>query len=381
MKKNNCFSKYRNNYKRKIFLVAGARPNFMKIAPIYHEIRCYNRINPNNSINAIIIHTGQHYDKNMSDFFFRDLGLPKPDIYLGVGSGSHAVQTANVMVKFEKICLEKKPDLIVVVGDINSTLACSVVAAKLLVPVAHIESGLRSFDRTMPEEINRIITDSLSDYLFTTCSDANVNLKKEGIFQKNIFFVGNVMIDTLIRLKEKAQKSKILQKLRLKRKNYAVLTLHRPSNVDNKKTLQKILEAIKKINEHIEIVFPVHPRTIKQIEKFGLNKYKKSMKLLDPLAYIDFLQLYMNAKFVLTDSGGIQEETTYLGIPCLTLRENTERPITIKEGTNVLVGSDENLIIKETKKILNGNFKRVKRPKFWDGRAAQRIVKILGEIL
>lgn len=381
MKKNNCFSKYRKKYKRKIFLVAGARPNFMKIAPIYHEIRCYNKRKPNNSINAIIIHTGQHYDKNMSDFFFRDLGLPKPDIYLGVGSGSHAVQTANVMVKFEKICVEKKPDLIVVVGDINSTLACSVVAAKLLVPVAHIESGLRSFDRTMPEEINRIVADSLAEYLFTTCSDANVNLKKEGISQKKIFFVGNVMIDTLIRLKEKAQKSKILQKLGLKRKNYAVLTLHRPSNVDNKKTLQKIFKAIKKINEHIEIVFPVHPRTKKQIEEFRLNNYSKNMKLLDPLAYIDFLQLYMNAKFVLTDSGGIQEETTYLGIPCLSLRENTERPITIKEGTNVLVGSDEKLIIKETKKILKGNFKRGKCPKFWDGRAAQRIVKILGEIL
>jgi UDP-N-acetylglucosamine 2-epimerase (non-hydrolysing) len=361
--------------KIKTLLVAGARPNFMKIAPIYAEMKKHRKFIP------VIVHTGQHYDKNMSRFFFRDLELPKPDIYLGVGSGSHAAQTAKIMMHFEEVFVNEKPDLVLVVGDVNSTLACSVVSAKLHIPVAHVEAGLRSFDRAMPEEINRIVCDSISDFLFTTCEDGNRNLIKEGHGKSKVFFVGNVMIDTLLKFKRKALKSDILGQLNIKRNEYAILTLHRPSNVDNKETFQEIINALKNISDKITIIFPIHPRTRKQIEKFKFFSFFDVVKCVEPVGYLDFLNLMINSRFALTDSGGIQEETTILDIPCLTLRENTERPITIKEGTNILVGTDEKRIVKEAKNILNGNYKTGRHPKFWDGKAAQRIVKILKEIM
>jgi UDP-N-acetylglucosamine 2-epimerase (non-hydrolysing) len=356
----------------KAVLVAGARPNFMKIAPIFHEMKKQREY-----FDIVVLHTGQHYDYNMSGLFFKDLSLPKPDIFLGVGPGTQAVQTAKIVVKFEKVCVKEKPDLIIVVGDVNSTLACSLVAAKLCIPIAHVEAGLRSFDRAMPEEINRVIVDHISDFLFTTCEDANDNLKREGISRKNIFFVGNVMIDTLKNLKVKSKKSSILNKIGLQKNNYAVLTLHRPSNVDDREKLQRIFSAFQSLSRHIPIIFPVHPRTLKQIKNFGISFNNKNIKLIEPLGYLDFMKLYMDSKLVLTDSGGIQEETTYSGIPCLTLRENTERPITVKEGTNILVGSDKNKIIKESLRILNEKCKAKRAPRLWDGKSAERIVKIL----
>jgi len=361
---------------KKVILICGARPNFMKIAPVWKELKEY----PNKFI-PIILHTGQHYDRNMSDFFFRDLGLPEPDIYLGVGSASHAVQTAKIMIEFEKFLSDDKSDLIIVVGDVNSTLACSIVASKFLIPIAHVEAGLRSFDRTMPEEINRIVTDHLSDFLFTTCKDANENLRKEGISEKKIFFVGNVMIDTLVKLKDKSQKSTILERLGLKNKKYAVLTLHRPSNVDDLNTLQELFEAFHEISIRIPMVFPAHPRTVKQLKKFGIIINDKNIKLIEPLGYLDFLKLYMNSQFIMTDSGGIQEETTYLDIPCITIRENTERPVTIRDRPNVLVGTSKEKIICEGLKILNEKSKNSRIPELWDGRTARRIVKILRESL
>ncbi|MBU0566638.1 UDP-N-acetylglucosamine 2-epimerase (non-hydrolyzing) [bacterium] len=359
----------------KVFLVAGARPNFMKIAPIWEEMKRYP-----DEIEPLIIHTGQHYDDVMSKVFFEDLSLPEPDIYLGVGSGSHAVQTAKIMIEFEKVLLEEQPDLIMVVGDVNSTLACSLVASKLLVPVAHVEAGLRSFDRTMPEEINRLVTDSLSNYLFTTCEDANENLNREGIPDEKIFFVGNTMVDTLLRFRDKYDSTSILSQMKVKKEGYALLTLHRPSNVDDERNFTSILDALEEIQARIKIIFPAHPRTRKQIKNLELEEKFADMQnliLVEPLGYLDFMSLLANSKFVLTDSGGIQEETTVLGIPCLTLRENTERPITVKEGTNVIVGVDKEKIVEESRNILNGNSKTGKTPKFWDGKAAQRIVKIL----
>ncbi len=358
----------------KILNVVGARPNFMKIAPIIDEMKKRSKLTP------ILVHTGQHYDKEMSKLFFDDLKLPPPDIYLGVGSASHAVQTAKIMVKFEKVLLKEKPDLVVVVGDVNSTIACTLTAVKFFIPVAHIEAGLRSFDRTMPEEINRILTDSISDYLFTTCHDANKNLLKEGISKDKIHFVGNVMIDTLLKHIKKASHSGILKKLNLQPKDYAALTLHRPSNVDDKKVFVRILDAFGEIQKKIKIVFPIHPRTKKRIEEFGLNnkiRKMKNFKIVDALGYLDFLKLMSESKFVLTDSGGIQEETTILKIPCITLRETTERPITVTEGTNIIVGSNKEKIIKESLKIIKGKEKKGKIPKFWDGKAAERIANIL----
>jgi UDP-N-acetylglucosamine 2-epimerase (non-hydrolysing) len=358
-----------------IFLVAGARPNFPKIAPLYEIMKAGSFFNP------VIIHTGQHYDYGMSKIFFRDLTLPKPDIYLGVGSASHAVQTARIMVKFEEACLNKKPDLIIVVGDVTSTLACSMVASKLLIPVAHVEAGLRSFDRTMPEEINRIVTDCLCDFLFTTCQDANKNLENEGISKDKIFFAGNVMIDTLLKYREKAKESKILKKLKLSPKSYALLTLHRPSNVDDKKALYEIKEALKTVSRNIPIIFPIHPRTQMRLKEFNFHDLSRIINCINPMGYLDFLSLMINSKFVLTDSGGIQEETTVLGIPCLTLRDNTERPITVRVGTNVIVGRDRNRIINESMKILSGKGRVGKSIKMWDGKAAERITKILKKSL
>jgi len=364
----------------KIVNVVGARPNFMKMAPLIEEMRKHR------AIEQVLVHTGQHYDKNMSKLFFTDLNLPKPDIYLEVGSGSHAEQTAKIMFEFEKVLLRLKPDLVVVVGDVNSTIACALVAAKLHIKIAHVEAGLRSFDRTMPEEINRVLTDAISDYLFITEKDAETNLMNEGRSKKDIFFTGNVMIDTLISNRRKAGKSKILEKLGLKERDavapspYALLTLHRPSNVDNREILAELFEVFECIQKRIKIIYPVHPRTQKRIKEFGLDK-KSPFLAVPPLGYIDFLHLMDNAKFVLTDSGGIQEETTVLGIPCITLRENTERPVTVTHGTNTITGTDRNRIIGESLNTINGNVKAAKIPELWDGKAAKRIVNILLKVL
>ena len=358
----------------KILSVVGARPNFMKVVPIIRAAKKYK------NITHILVHTGQHYDHVMSGSFFKDLGIPRPNINLGIGSGSHAAQTGRIMIEFEKVLLTYQPDVVLVVGDVNSTLACSIVTVKLRIPLAHVEAGLRSRDRDMPEEINRLVTDCVADILFTTSPDANLNLEKEGLPKTRIFFVGNVMIDTLFNNINRAEKSKILSKLSLYKKHYALMTLHRPSNVDSAKTLASILSAVKMIQNKIKIVFPVHPRTLKNIKHFMPKESLQSMKnllLINPLGYHDFLKLMKNAKFVMTDSGGIQEETTALGVPCLTLRENTERPITVTHGTNILVGMNKNLLIKESLKILNGKSKKGQRPKYWDGRASLRIIQKL----
>jgi len=360
----------------KIINVVGARPNFMKIAPIMREMKKYQQLEP------ILLHTGQHYDDDMSKVFFEELQIPRPDIYLDIRSGTHAEQTAKVMVAFEKVVGEQKPDLVLVVGDVNSTVACTLVATKLWVPVAHVEAGLRSFDRKMPEEINRVVTDAISDFLFTTERNAEGNLTREGIPKEKIHFVGNVMIDTLLYSREVAKKSDIISDLGLEPQGYSVLTLHRPSNVDDKEVFKEILDALSVICEQIPIVFPAHPRTQARIESFGLQNRIDAMEKLvvtKPLGYLDFVSLFSNSRFVLTDSGGLQEETTALGIPCLTLRENTERPITISEGTNLLVGSDKEKIISESKNILEGRGKSGRIPELWDGRASQRIVKIIAE--
>ncbi len=381
--------------RHKAIHVVGARPNFVKVTPVLKEMRRLPVFEP------VLVHTGQHYDYSMSKAFFEDLELSPPDIYLGVGSGSHAEQVAKIMLAFEKVCIEQKPELVVVYGDVNSTLACSVVAAKLCLPICHVEAGLRSFDRSMPEEINRIVTDSLSDYLFTTCQDANINLRTEGVSKEKIHFVGNVMVDTLMQFREKARRSEALEKLGLVKKSaggncqeiaeYATLTLHRPPNVDNEKILQNILEAIKVVAKEIPVIFPIHPRTKKQMDIFTFGHYLSTFSYpeqqsvpigcgihaTNPLGYLDFIHLVANSKFVLTDSGGLQEETTVLGIPCLTLRENTERPVTVAEGTNVIVGNERAKIISESFKILGGKGKKGKLPRFWDGKASERIVKIL----
>jgi UDP-N-acetylglucosamine 2-epimerase (non-hydrolysing) len=358
----------------KIINVVGARPNFMKISPLVREM------SQDKFIEHILLHTGQHYDDIMSKVFFEDLELPKPDIYLGIGSGSHATQTAKAMVEFEKVVNEKKPDLVVVVGDVNSTLACSLVAVKLSVPVAHVEAGLRSFDRNMPEEINRILTDAISELLFTTEPSANQNLEREGISQEKIHFVGNVMIDTLLHCIDKAQKSSIMDTLNLMAEGFALLTLHRPNNVDVKENFAEIITALEEIQKHIQIVFPMHPRTKSRISEFGMaEKFDRMTNFVvtEPLGYLDFLNLESNCKFVLTDSGGLQEETTVLGVPCLTLRDNTERPVTITEGTNTLVGTNPKKIVEESMKILSGEGKSGRIPKLWDGNAAKRIVTII----
>lgn len=361
-----------------IYLIAGARPNFMKIAPVAKNLE-------KAGLPFMIIHTGQHYDADMSESFFKDLDLPVPDVSLGVGSGTHAEQTGKIMMAFEKVCLEKRPDLVVVVGDVNSTVACALVAAKLRIPAAHVEAGLRSFDRSMPEEINRLLTDQISDLLFTTCVDADENLKREGIPEDKIHFVGNVMIDTLFQHLELAAGSDVLHRFGLERdgrvKEFALLTLHRPSNVDESGRLKKLLEVLNKIHQTVPVVFPAHPRTVKQIKKFDLmnlvSEDGRNIFMIPPLGYLDFLSLMSQAKLVLTDSGGIQEETTILRIPCLTLRENTERPITIREGTNRLVGSDPAIIFQEASSVLEQGIPDNSMPKYWDGKAAERIVDVL----
>jgi len=359
---------------KNIISVVGARPNFMKIAPFMEEIAKYPE-----DFRVKLVDTGQHYDYEMSKIFFEDLSLPPPDYYLGVGSGSHAEQTAKIMLEFERVLKKENPDLVVVVGDVNSTLACALTSAKLGIEVAHIEAGLRSFDRSMPEEINRQITDILSNWLFTPSEDANENLRKEGISSDKIFFVGNIMIDTLIKYKEKAKENKIKEKLNLKN-DYVLLTLHRPENVDIKENLEMLLSAIEGLQKRLSIVYPIHPRTKNKIKEFGLNgkiEVIANLIITPPLSYIEFLRLMMSARLVLTDSGGIQEETTFLGIPCLTLRKNTERPITVKMGTNIVVKKDYNSIIEEGLKILNGNTKKGEIPPLWDGKTRERIIEIL----
>ncbi len=356
----------------KVLLIAGARPNFMKVAPIFAEMKRRPA-----EFAPMIVHTGQHYDVAMSDSFFDDLGMPKPDVHLGVGSGSHAVQTAKIMTEFEPVVLREKPDWVLVVGDVNSTIACALVCAKLGVKVAHVEAGLRSRDRAMPEEINRILTDSISDLLFTTSQDADENLRQEGIPAERIRFVGNVMIDSLMDHLKIAEASKIRVELGVVDRDYAVLTLHRPSNVDDRETLSGILDALISIAGTLPIIFPVHPRTRAKIEEFGFQERvsNSGIQIVHPLGYLDFMRLYSGARLVLTDSGGLQEETTVLGIPCITLRHNTERPITIKMGTNILVGTDPEKIKRAALDALEQKSKTSKGriPPLWDGKAAGRI--------
>lgn len=354
----------------KVLLIAGARPNFMKVAPIYAEMKRRAA-----DFMPMIVHTGQHYDAAMSDAFFDDLGMPRPDVYLGVGSGSHAVQTAKIMTEFEPVVLREKPDWVVVVGDVNSTIACAMVSVKLGIKVAHVEAGLRSRDRAMPEEINRLLTDSISDLLLTTSQDADENLAAEGVPAEKIRFVGNVMIDSLLDHLKVAGTSNIRETVGVGEGNYAVATLHRPSNVDEETTFTGIIDALIDISNDLPIIFPVHPRTRAKIDEFGLAARISSSKirLIEPLGYIDFMRLYSGAKLVLTDSGGLQEETTVLGIPCLTLRENTERPVTITLGTNVLVGTDPDKIRKAAAEAIASTNRSTQIPPLWDGQAATRI--------
>jgi UDP-N-acetylglucosamine 2-epimerase (non-hydrolysing) len=361
----------------RIVNVVGARPNFMKIAPVIAEMhRRADRIHP------LLVHTGQHYDESMSDSFFEDLQISHPDLNLEVGSASHAQQTARIMIAFEHVIVEQKPDWVVVVGDVNSTMAATLVASKLGVRVAHVEAGLRSGDRTMPEEVNRLVTDALADLLLTPSRDADRNLLKEGVAPDKIRFVGNVMIDTMQRNLDRARNSTVMERFSVQRGAFCAMTLHRPSNVDQRETLAGILDALDVIQRRIPIVFPVHPRTRARLEEFGLMEAaarQKNLMLTEPLGYLEFLQLYSNSRLVLTDSGGIQEETTALGIPCLTLRQNTERPVTVTEGTNRLVGNDPEAIKRGALAALEGRGTPGRVPEFWDGRAAARIVDAIEE--
>ena len=362
----------------KILIVAGTRPNFIKIAPILAEIKRYPEV-----FQPRFVHTGQHYDTRMSQSFLDDLGLGQPDIAMGVGSGSHAVMTARVMEAFERVVLDEQPDMVLVVGDVNSTMACTLVCSKLCIPVTHVEAGLRSFDRRMPEEINRIVTDALADLLFTPSPDAREHLLREGIPDDRIHFVGNVMIDTLIQCRPHIERSPILETLGLKAENYALLTLHRPSNVDTEAPLREIVEALAEIGQRLPIVFSVHPRTKNMIEQFRLSDIIAGipgLKDIKPQPYFDFLKLQSCARLVLTDSGGVQEETTFLGVPCLTLRENTERPVTVTKGTSTLVGANREAILREADRILEGQCKKGVIPDLWDGHTAERIVDILKTI-
>jgi len=360
----------------KIINVCGARPNFMKIAPLMQAYRDYPQVKP------LLVHTGQHYDEKMSDLFFRQLSIPEPDINLEVGSASHAVQTARIMEKFEPVVLEHKPDYILVVGDVNSTIACALVATKLGVRVIHVEAGLRSFDRTMPEEINRILTDAISDMLFVSESSGVENLRREGTPEERIYFVGNVMIDTLMHHLAKARELNVLSGFGLQPKRFGVVTMHRPANVDNPEKFRSVLEGLAFVSRSVPLLFAVHPRTRKNIQQFGfqdLLEKNADIRLAEPFGYLEFLNLMSNAAVVLTDSGGMQEETTILGTPCLTLRENTERPVTITVGTNRLVNPDRDSIIQAWKNLQANPPRTDRKPDLWDGGAAKRIVKTIVE--
>jgi len=376
----------------KILNVVGARPNFMKMAPIIEAMKKSGE-NGGMEIEPVLVHTGQHYDERMSKLFFRELRLPRPNIDLEVGSGTHAQQTAEIIKRFEPVLIKEKPRCVLVVGDVNSTIACAITAVKLGVDVVHVEAGLRSFDRTMPEEINRVLTDAISHTLFITESSAIENLEREGIGREKVFFVGNVMIDTLLKNVQKALASTILISTGLAEKTatedgvvrpYGVLTLHRPSNVDNKESLSDLISTLSEAAKAFPLIFPVHPRTLKRIEDFGLGGFIKKMPVrgpgiyvTEPLGYLDFLRLMKEASLVLTDSGGIQEETTILGVPCITLRDNTERPVTIVKGTNRLVGTDRRKILEAADDAINGRFPGGRVPELWDGKAGERIVDVL----
>lgn len=360
----------------KIILIAGARPNFMKIAPVISAIK--EKISQGSNISYQLVHTGQHYDKNMSDSFFEELGIPYPDVNLECGGGSQAEQTANIMVKFERYLLANPADLLIVVGDVTSTLACSIVAKKNGLKIAHIEGGLRSGDMSMPEEINRIVTDSISDYFFTTSVEAGNNLKKEGKPEHGIFFVGNTMIDSLLSNKSRFIKPPFFDQYNLKHKEYFVLTLHRPSNVDQGLKLQELLIAISNGADGVPVVFPVHPRTMSRIRELGIAP--QGIIMVDPQSYFMFNYLVCNALGVITDSGGITEETTVMSVPCITLRESTERPETITTGTNELIGTDANLIAPFMRKIRNGEWKKGAIPALWDGKTGARIAAIIEQL-
>jgi UDP-N-acetylglucosamine 2-epimerase (non-hydrolysing) len=358
----------------KILHVVGARPNFMKVAPVHRAIGNYPRIE------QILVHTGQHYDLTMSDIFFQQLGLPMPDVNLEVGSGSHAVQTARILMRFEEVVLKEKPDLVLVYGDVNSTVAAALVCAKLGVQVGHVEAGLRSFDRTMPEEINRLMTDQIADLLFTPSPDGDENLLREGVNQEKIHFVGNVMIDTLVRLLPVAETlwPKLSSDLGIREKQYGLVTLHRPSNVGDPDALSDMLATLDDISKSVPIIFPIHPRTRARIKDAGMKITANGrLRLTEPLGYLDFLCLQQRAKLMITDSGGIQEETTFLGVPCLTVRENTERPVTVSIGTNILVGQDMGRLKSEVDTILADGGKRGHIPPLWDGKAGERIAAVI----
>lgn len=362
---------------KKIISVVGARPNFMKVAPLYRAFKKYP-----DKIQHLVCHTGQHYDEKMSKIFFDELEMPKPDFYLGIGSGTHAEQIAGVMVAFEKVLQNEKPDLVLVVGDVNSTIACSLVASRFNIKVAHVEAGLRSFDRTMPEEINRILTDTIADYLFVTEQSGIDNLKQEGIPDGKIFFVGNVMIDSLVFYLSIIEKSDILQKLHCTKKDYILVTLHRPANVDTEEELKQLFEMLNRIADRRKIIFPIHPRTKNNLRKFHLiNMVSDKIFLTEPLGYIEFISLIKNSLMIVTDSGGIQEESTYLQVPCITVRNNTERPVTVTVGTNRLIGTDTSKVELAVEEVLNGKIKKGNIPELWDGRAAERICKIIVEKL
>ncbi len=348
-----------------ILHIVGARPNFMKVAPVLAALK------KRENVTQTLVHTGQHYDVNMSDVFFQQLGIPAPDVNLAVGSGSHAKQASEIMTRFEPVLIERRPDLVLVYGDVNSTVATALVCSKLGVRVGHVEAGLRSFDRTMPEEINRLVTDQLSDLLFTPSEDGDENLRREGIPAEKIFRVGNVMIDSLVRLLPEARKTRVANFP----DRYALVTLHRPANVDDSSALKGILASLLAVSRELAVVFPAHPRTRQRIADFGFDTGQ--FLVLDPLPYVDFLGLQSRAAVVITDSGGIQEETTYLGIPCLTVRENTERPITVSAGTNVLVGRDPKKLSAELSRVLAGKSKKGTTPPLWDGHAGERIADIL----
>ena len=356
----------------KIIHVVGARPNFMKVAPVMGALaEC-------GDVSQVLVHTGQHYDANMSRVFFDELGLPTPDVNLEVGSGSHAVQTAQIMMRFEEVVLARNPDLVLVYGDVNSTVAAAVVCAKLRVPIGHVEAGLRSFDRSMPEEINRLLTDQVADLLFTPSADGDQNLLREGVAGEKIHLVGNVMIDTLVRLLPVAASRPVGNGLNADCKDYGLITLHRPSNVDNPTVLKAVMEVLVDVGADLPLLFPVHPRTKARISEFDMHALNNGrIRLLEPLGYLDFLKLQTGARVVVTDSGGIQEETTYLGVPCITVRENTERPVTVEIGTNVLVGQDMRRLREELGRVLNGEGKRGEIPPLWDGKASERIAQVI----
>ncbi len=361
------------SHKFKILCVVGTRPNFIKVSPLI------KRIKKENIFKGLLVHTGQHYDYEMSGSFFKRMEIPEPDYNLNIKSNLHGEQTGKIMIEFEKICLKENPDLIIVLGDVNSTLAAALVAAKLNILLAHVESGLRSFDAAMPEEINRILTDRISDFLFVSESSGINNLKKEGIFSEKIFYVGNIMIDSLVNFKEKISHQKVFNQFNIKKNNYGVVTIHRPANVDNKRKLKRILNFLKKTSKKNPLVFPIHPRTLNNIKKFNIKIKNPNLFITDPLDYIKMISLISDSKFVITDSGGIQEETTFLDIPCFTLRDNTERPITIQKGTNTLIDLNNNQSLKKISSFLEKPRirKRKDKIKFWDGKTTNRIIKII----